>query len=59
MKFAIDHITYLYELDTDFYFSWRYDKRGRVYSQGYYLNPQGNDWNKYILQLAKAELVRK
>lgn len=59
MKFAIDHITYLYGLDTDFYFSWRYDKRGRVYSQGYYLNPQGNDWNKYTLQLAKAELVRK
>lgn len=58
MKFAYEHIELLYDLNVDFYFSWRYCYRGRSYSQGYYLNCQGNDWNKYTIQLAKAEVVK-
>jgi hypothetical protein len=39
----------------NFYLTHRYDKRGRTYAQGYHVNPQGNDWNKAIIQFADAE----
>lgn len=40
-----------------FYFSHRYDYRGRTYCEGYYLNYQGNDYCKSILELANKELI--
>ena len=40
-----------------FYFTNKVDKRGRIYSQGYHLNPQGNAFRKAMLELAHEELV--
>lgn len=45
------------ELD-GFYLTHKYDKRGRTYPQGYYLNYQGNDYAKAIIALADEELVQ-
>lgn len=44
-------INFLVHHNNKFYLTNRYDKRGRTYSQGYHINPQGNDWNKAILEL--------
>lgn len=41
----------------EFYLTHRYDKRGRVYAQGYHINYQGTSWNKAIIELADKELV--
>lgn len=40
-----------------FYFTNKVDKRGRIYSQGYHLNPQGAAFKKAQLELANEELV--
>lgn len=40
-----------------FWLTSRYDHRGRSYTQGYHVQPQGNAWNKACIQLAKKELV--
>lgn len=40
-----------------FYFTHKVDKRGRIYSQGYHLNPQGAAFKKAQLELAREELV--
>lgn len=39
----------------EFYLTHKYDKRGRVYSQGYHVNYQGNDWNKSTIEFANGE----
>jgi DNA-directed RNA polymerase len=54
---AKDVITAL-SIHTDgFYLTHKYDKRGRVYCQGYHINYQGAPWNKATIQLADKELV--
>ncbi len=40
-----------------FYLSNKYDKRGRLYSQGYHINAQGTAFKKAALNLADKELV--
>jgi hypothetical protein len=40
-----------------FYFAWKYDKRGRMYSQGYDINLQGSQYKKAILEFANEELI--
>lgn len=40
-----------------FYFNNKVDKRGRIYSSGYHLNPQGAPFKKAQLELAKEEVV--
>jgi DNA-directed RNA polymerase len=35
----------------------KYDKRGRTYSQGYHIQPQGSDWNKAVIEFADKEIV--
>ena len=40
-----------------FYFTHRYDKRGRVYCMGHHVNYQGNDYNKACVEFAQKELV--
>jgi len=40
-----------------FYFCNKVDKRGRIYAQGYHLNPQGTAFKKAQLELANKELV--
>lgn len=38
--------------DKDFYMQWKYDARGRMYSQGYHINPQGSSYKKACIQLS-------
>ena len=33
-----------------FYFEWNYDKRGRIYSKGYCINVQSNEYGKALLR---------
>jgi hypothetical protein len=40
-----------------FWFTHKVDKRGRIYSQGYNINPQGTAFKKAMLELAAEELV--
>ena len=41
----------------EFYLTNKYDKRGRIYAQGYYINPQGTEWNRAVIQFADEELI--
>ena len=43
----------------EFYLTNKYDKRGRVYSCGYYISPQGNSYAKSVLELANKEIISK
>lgn len=42
----------------EFYFVWKYDKRGRMYSQGYHVNLQSTEYKKAILEFAEEELIQ-
>ena len=44
-------------LSDKFYLTHRYDKRGRTYAQGYHVNPQGNSWNKAVINFANKEVI--
>ena len=41
----------------EFFITNRYDKRGRVYAQGHYINPQGTEWNKAVAEFAHQEIT--
>lgn len=45
-------------LGNKFYLTSKYDKRGRVYYQGYWLNPQGNDYAKALVEFNKGEKLQ-
>lgn len=40
-----------------FYFVWKFDFRGRMYSQGYHVNPQSNSYKKAIINFANKTTV--
>lgn len=40
-----------------FYMTHKVDKRGRIYSQGYQINPQGTAFKKSMIELADEEIV--
>ena len=40
-----------------FYLTHKYDKRGRVYAQGYHVNYQGNPWNKAVIEFERKEII--
>lgn len=40
-----------------FYFTHKYDKRGRIYCCGYHLNTQGNSYAKAQLEFANKEII--
>jgi len=40
-----------------FHLTHKYDKRGRVYCQGYHVNYQGTPWNKAVVEFADKELI--
>jgi hypothetical protein len=42
----------------EFYLTWKYDKRGRVYSAGYHINIQSTDYKKSLINLAKQEIIQ-
>lgn len=48
----------LLEIGNKFFFSWRYDKRGRMYSQGYHVNIQSNDYKKAAISFANKEIIK-
>lgn len=50
-------IDLLQELSDDFYLTHKYDKRGRIYCQGYHVNYQGAPWNKAVIELADKEMI--
>lgn len=50
-------IDLLIQEGNEFYLTHRYDKRGRTYCQGYYVDYQGNAWNKATIELADKEYV--
>jgi hypothetical protein len=52
-----DVIAKLLAYGNEFYLTHRYDKRGRVYCQGYHVNYQGAPWNKAVIELANKEFV--
>lgn len=54
---AHDVINLLIQEGNMFYLTHKYDKRGRVYCQGYHVNYQGNPWNKAVIELADKEIV--
>ncbi len=39
-----------------FFFTWRFDKRGRMYSSGYNINPQSDEYGKAMLSPANSEI---
>lgn len=50
-------IQYLLDNGNTFFFGWKYDKRGRSYSQGYHVNPQGNEYRKAMLQFSNKKML--
>lgn len=50
-------IQYLLDNNNRFFFGWKYDKRGRSYSMGYHINPQGNEYRKAMLQFSDKEVL--
>jgi hypothetical protein len=54
---AKDVIALLVQEGNEFYLTHKYDKRGRVYCQGYHVNYQGAAWNKAVIQLADKEYI--
>jgi len=43
--------------DYQVFFNHKYDKRGRLYCQGYHLSTQGTAYKKAMLELAKEEFI--
>lgn len=41
----------------EFYLTHKYDKRGRIYCQGYHVTYQGNTWNKACIEFANGETL--
>lgn len=54
---ARDVMNILLKEGNEFYLTHRYDKRGRIYCQGYHVNYQGASWNKAVIELYDKELV--
>lgn len=43
--------------ENKFYLTHKYDKRGRTYCQGYFVNYQGHDFNKAVIEFANKEII--
>jgi hypothetical protein len=56
-KDAFHTIALMVEMGNRFHLTHKVDKRGRTYAQGYHINPQGNCWNKAVVELAEPEYV--
>ena len=41
----------------EFYFTWKFDKRGRMYSSGYHINIQSTKYKKSIINFKRKELI--
>lgn len=58
MHYCYQAVDILNQVGNKFNFSHRYDERGRTYPKGYYLNPQGTDYNKASLEFANKEVCK-
>ena len=47
----------MYNQGNRFYLTNKVDKRGRLYSVGYHINTQGNQFQKAMVELADEEIV--
>jgi hypothetical protein len=54
---AKDVIDLLLQEGNSFFLTHKYDKRGRIYCQGYHVTYQGAPWNKAVLEFANKEHV--
>ena len=52
-----DVMAHLQITGNKFYLTHRYDKRGRVYCQGYHITYQGTEWNKAVIEFSEGEVV--
>jgi hypothetical protein len=41
----------------EFYLTWKFDKRGRMYSQGYHVNIQSTEYRKAAISLANKRVI--
>lgn len=48
----------LIDLGNTFYFTHKFDKRGRIYSQGYHCNLQSTEYKKAILNFKRKEIIK-
>ncbi|WWC81973.1 RNA polymerase, phage-associated [Burkholderia phage vB_BpP_HN05] len=53
---AKDVMDFIQELGDEFYLTHKYDKRGRIYCQGYHVSYQGAPWNKAVIEFAEGEI---
>lgn len=56
-KCAKDVIDILRTEGNKFYLTHKYDKRGRIYCQGYLVTYQGASWNKAVIEFADKEII--
>lgn len=56
-KSSKEVIDLILKYGNEFYLTHKYDKRGRIYCQGYHITYQGSPWSKAIIELADKELV--
>lgn len=54
---AKDVMAQVTKLGNEFFLTHKYDKRGRIYAQGYHINYQGTAWNKAVIEFVNKELV--
>ena len=50
-----EQVAKFYE-DTPFYLTHKYDKRGRIYCQGYHISYQGDDFTKALVEFSEGEI---
>ena len=57
MRESLKVFAHIIEHGNQFYFTWKFDKRGRMYSQGYHINIQSTEWHKAMINLANKEII--
>ena len=56
-RLSIKFIAMLVNQGNRFWHTHKYDKRGRIYSIGYWVNPQGNSYQKACVEFYNKELI--
>ena len=56
-KYSIKFMAMLVNQDNKFWFTHKYDKRGRIYPMGYWVTYMGNSYQKASIEFANKELV--
>ena len=56
-KYSIQFMAMLVNQDNKFWFTHKYDKRGRIYPMGYWVSYMGNSYQKACIEFKNKELV--